>query len=172
MSCSYRGAICGFWLRNVENVVTCDKASSSQFSISPQFTQCIRLRTVWQSPFVNSVFPITRHSDVYAVECPFDDWTWYPLWRLGLLQHTDWRFACCEMLAPCLLWCFKIALPSSAELSSRGRFYLAHGVVTVWHLRWRHNDYSYLTLRSLTLYIYGAPILDVSRSHTTTQHSR
>jgi len=28
-----------------------------------------------------------------------------------------------------------------------------------------------LTLRSLT-YIYGAPILDVSRSHTTTQHSR
>jgi len=29
-----------------------------------------------------------------------------------------------------------------------------------------------LTLRSLTLYIYGAPILDVSRSHTTTQHSR
>ena len=29
-----------------------------------------------------------------------------------------------------------------------------------------------LTLRSLTLYIYGAPILHVSRSHTTTQHSR
>ena len=29
-----------------------------------------------------------------------------------------------------------------------------------------------LTLRSLTLYIYGAPILAVSRSHTTTQHSR
>jgi len=29
-----------------------------------------------------------------------------------------------------------------------------------------------LTPRSLTLYIYGAPILDVSRSHTTTQHSR
>jgi len=29
-----------------------------------------------------------------------------------------------------------------------------------------------LTLRSLMLYIYGAPILDVSRSHTTTQHSR
>jgi len=35
-----------------------------------------------------------------------------------------------------------------------------------------------LTLRSLTLYIYiyiyiyGALILDVSRSHTTTQHSR
>jgi len=32
-------------------------------------------------------------------------------------------------------------------------------------LRW-------LTLRVLMSYIYGAPILDVSRSHTTTQHSR
>ena len=28
-----------------------------------------------------------------------------------------------------------------------------------------------LTLRRLMSYIYGAPILDVSRSHTTTQHS-
>jgi len=33
---------------------------------------------------------------------------------------------------------------------------------------------SVLTLRLLMsyIYIYGAPILDVSRSHTTTQHSR
>ena len=31
---------------------------------------------------------------------------------------------------------------------------------------------SHLTLRRLMSYIYGAPILDVSRSHTTTQHSR
>ena len=29
-----------------------------------------------------------------------------------------------------------------------------------------------LTLRRLMSYIYGAPILDVSRSQTTTQHSR
>ena len=34
-------------------------------------------------------------------------------------------------------------------------------------LYWKH-----LTLRRLMSYIYGAPILDVSRSHTTTQHSR
>jgi len=33
------------------------------------------------------------------------------------------------------------------------------------------NFYS-LTLRRLMSYIYGAPILDVSRSHTTTHHSR
>ena len=29
-----------------------------------------------------------------------------------------------------------------------------------------------LNFRRLMSYIYGAPILDVSRSHTTTQHSR
>ena len=29
-----------------------------------------------------------------------------------------------------------------------------------------------LTLKLLMCYIYGAPILDVSRSHITTQHSR
>ena len=29
-----------------------------------------------------------------------------------------------------------------------------------------------LTFKLLMSYIYGAPILDVSRSHTTTQHSR
>ena len=33
-------------------------------------------------------------------------------------------------------------------------------------------DLMSLTLRRLMSYIYGAPILDVSRSHTTTQHSR
>ena len=33
-------------------------------------------------------------------------------------------------------------------------------------------NHANLTLRWLMSYIYGAPILDVSRSHTTTQHSR
>ena len=31
---------------------------------------------------------------------------------------------------------------------------------------------SRITFRPLMSYMYGAPILDVSRSHTTTQHSR
>jgi len=36
----------------------------------------------------------------------------------------------------------------------------------------RINGFVILTFRLLMSYIYGAPILDVSRSHTTTQHSR
>ena len=35
-----------------------------------------------------------------------------------------------------------------------------------------HTKSRALTLRRLMSYIYGAPILDVSRSHKTTQHSR
>ena len=38
--------------------------------------------------------------------------------------------------------------------------------------KFSRNYENALTLRLLMSYIYGAPILDVSRSHTTTQHSR
>jgi len=48
---------------------------------------------------------------------------------------------------------------------------------SVWELNKLTQNYQkspqkLLTLRWLMSYIYGAPILDVSRSHTTTQHSR
>ena len=45
-------------------------------------------------------------------------------------------------------------------------------VLTSFHCIRLLLDLCLLTLRRLTSYIYGAPILDVSRSHTTTQHSR
>ena len=44
---------------------------------------------------------------------------------------------------------------------------LAHHCLHVGRIRVKS-----LTLRLIMSYIYGAPILDVSRSHTTTQHSR
>ena len=46
--------------------------------------------------------------------------------------------------------------------------YDLYGVILLLVLNIRHD----LTLRLLMSYIYGAPILDVSRSHTTTHHSR
>jgi len=39
-------------------------------------------------------------------------------------------------------------------------------------VRSKHVEESNLTLKRLMSYIYGTPILDVVRSHTTTQHSR
>ena len=55
----------------------------------------------------------------------------------------------------------------------RMQYYIKIGIQEIW----RGGPFTgfiglKLTLRSLTLYIYGAPILDVSRSNTTTQHSR
>ena len=44
---------------------------------------------------------------------------------------------------------------------------LAHHFIHVSRIRVKS-----LTIKLLMSYIYGAPILDVSRSHTTTQHSR
>ena len=45
--------------------------------------------------------------------------------------------------------------------------FLAHHFLHVSRIRVKS-----LTIKLLMSYIYGAPILDVSRSHTTTQHSR
>jgi len=51
--------------------------------------------------------------------------------------------------------------------------FIVHSPCSIWfklHQTWIPGHG--LTLRRLMSYIYGAPILDVSRSHTTTQHSR
>ena len=47
-----------------------------------------------------------------------------------------------------------------------------HGIIKKLQTKSRQKQERPLTLRRLMSYIYGAPILDVSRSHTTTQHSR
>jgi len=53
------------------------------------------------------------------------------------------------------------------HVANEGTLPLADQYKTMWNHQWLQ-----LTLRRLMSYIYGAPILDVSRSHTTTQHSR
>jgi len=55
-----------------------------------------------------------------------------------------------------------------------GRWMVLHSVVAfgVSSVVTSGTTVTQLTLRRLMSYIYGAPILDVSRSHTTTQHSR
>ena len=79
-------------------------------------------------------------------------------WRIGLLQ----------LLA--LEYGYKVINPLNPELNPI--CYLlalleAHHFLHVSRIRVK-----LLTFRLLMLYIYGVPIRDVSRSHTTTQHSR
>jgi len=62
----------------------------------------------------------------------------------------------------------KIQMLERTEVGVRN---MGRRIVFDWSMR-KINTLENLTLRRLMSYIYGAPILGVSRSHTTTQHSR
>ena len=51
-------------------------------------------------------------------------------------------------------------------------FLTAHQHFVHGHEEFKTTHLTLKRLRYIYIYIYGAPILDVSRSHTTTQHSR
>ena len=74
-----------------------------------------------------------------------------------------------DEIVQCLVICYYIK-PLNPELNPICYFLAllgAHHFLYVSRIRVK-----LLTFRLLMSYIYGAPILDVSRSHTTTQHSR
>jgi len=75
-----------------------------------------------------------------------------------------------QMEAQAVLWLSRYYRKTSGKINLRRNVIPVHamkacGGVAV-------DIQAFLTLRRLMSYIYGAPILDVSRSHTTTQHSR
>ena len=76
---------------------------------------------------------------------------------VGIILVTHMRLLCLETL--CLF-----------EFVAEWKRYLVSDAIM--QARSRQREVPCLTLRRLMSYIYGAPILDVSRSHTTTQHSR
>ena len=86
-----------------------------------------------------------------------------PLWS-KLVRKMNFPFPFLWITVPChwaiLSWhCFEI-------LESRYPFTQHNNPEE------QNSELAYLTLRLLMSYIYGAHILDVSRSHTTTHHSR
>ena len=89
-------------------------------------------------------------------------------WRKGLLQHER------ESVITGINWdVFSLYFVPSNPLNSELNpicyllALLAHHFLHVSRI-----SVKLLTFRRLMSYTYGAPILDVSRSHTTTQHSR
>ena len=74
----------------------------------------------------------------------------------------------CQLVKKFPTWNQKSSLPHSKLQASCPVLSQIDPVHATHPNSWR----SILTLRRLMSYIYGAPILDVSRSHTTTQHSR
>ena len=78
-----------------------------------------------------------------------------------------------KMLRRVIYWdlaAFAVSEVKCGKTHAFDRNVALHWAETEWESGdWPHGQ---LTLRRLMSYIYGAPILDVSRSHTTTQHSR
>jgi len=105
----------------------------------------LSLRFSYQNPVYDSFLPHTRY-----MPYPSDSSRFY------LPNYTGWGVQIINPLKPELNpICYLLALLG------------AHHFLHVSRIRVK-----LLTLRRLMSYIYGAPILDVSRSHTTTQHSR
>jgi len=89
---------------------------------------------------------------------------------LNLLEPSGPVQACNGITQPLpWLYNFRVFNPLNTELNSICYLLalLAHHFLHVSRIRVKS-----LTIRLLMSYIYGAPILDVSRSHTTTHHSR
>ena len=119
-----------------------------------------RLATTSWSPLHSTVIPKTNTHTHIDVLC-------YEVWRF--LESRVLKLV--TFTVPCIVSIFQyIFNPLNPELNPI--CYLlallgAHHFLHVSRIRVK-----LLTFRGLMLYIYGAPILDVSRSHTTTQHSR
>jgi hypothetical protein len=84
------------------------------------------------------------------------------LWVYGVVGIWCCRYVVLWVYGIVGIWCCRYVVLS------------VYGVVRIWCCRYVVvlAPKALLTLRRLMSYIYGAPILDVSRSHTTTQHSR
>ena len=93
---------------------------------------------------------------------------WFcPVSIITLLFHSHVLFICHKRYI--MIAAKSVINPLKPELNSTCYLLalLAHHFLHVSRIRVKS-----LTSRRLMSYIYGAPILDVSRSHTTTQHSR
>jgi hypothetical protein len=90
-----------------------------------------------------------------------------------LMYHSIWNVKHCRCIAVVQL--AKLSLLRTNTITTR--CWQIWNPLFPWqklnvHDTFRKIIQTILTLRWLMSYIYGAPILDVSRSHTTTQHSR
>ena len=120
--------------------------------------------------------------------------SWYQIWLIFhiLNQISNWKFPLPPLPRPFVILCCRWIVHTNIDIkveSTKGSaltkcyslFHLLHKIL-IFYMRltkdcfnthvYKHSVLRFLTLRRLTSYIYGAPILDVSRSHTTTQHSR
>ena len=122
-----------------------------------------------------------NNCDTYCMRCVLRCLSWYMRARdAHYRRHTD-----CSLTSALALNSY-ISSHSSNQIIQTSEYYYINPLNPEWNpicyllaLLWAHHflhvsriRVKLLTFRLLMSYIYGAPILDVSRSHTTTQHSR
>ena len=145
----WRCYIWGFWIAECKNVKSVTQIFHAHFSLL-HTTWILELYAYFLSSFC---WAVKRHLPFVTV--------------LSLLWH--YMMCLTHILGS---YTNILMLPASGvHLGFEEMFTESH----MTYLRALQNDAMNslrLTLRRLMSYIYGAPILDVSRSHTTTQHSR
>ena len=125
--------------------------------------QCPSPRTVLNRNFVFSLHDFDSHNVFQEFYCCVKQGL--PVYRKRKIFHGYARSLKCT--SGSVLWTIN---PLNPELNPIGYLLALLGAHHFLHVsRVRVKS---LTFRLLMSYIYGAPILDVSRSHTTTQHSR
>ena len=117
-----------------------------------------------------------RRTDTWTLNVIYSFWIYHFCASFSTLFYClHWKYICfCDKLT--------VILKSSASTLTNARTQSKAVATTkpAWIRAYLKNyirsvsqdTLCFLTLRRLMSYIYGAPILDVSRSHTTTQHSR
>ena len=116
----------------------------------------LAIRSADEHRMINSFSNTTSYSTFYAFISSFRITLW-PMWLVNS-KREPWLYPpyshAQEDKQNWQTWWKICAVPENIQFSFSCSFF------------------TQLTLRWLMSYIYGAPILDVSRSHTTTQHSR
>ena len=124
---------------------------------------------------LHSTTDTTMYSDsLAAVSKIMRTWELLPeklgVYSVWLIQAVNYRGG-----VPGLSHHYSTNVPTNVTEDRKAHPLVSNVKVHVW-IHWichqEVRQWFKLTLRRLMSYIYGAPILDVSRSHTTTQHSR
>ena len=124
-----------------------------------EFSSYLNMRSL--TPFKNSILTISG-----SIKTRLSDWLVLNIGELRLLESQK-LMSQRKSLTSQEAWLY--INPLNDELNPICHLLALLGVYFLHVSRIRVKS---LTLRLLMSYIYGAPILDVSRSHTTTQHSR
>jgi hypothetical protein len=151
------------WETNKNNVLCCFVENKRLRSFLVR--HCLVTLLISQGLVCSSVFLLTeeiQEDSSVQESCQY-------LHVLGVYVH---RHTCWRLVLSCMQFkmseCFMLN-PLNDELNPICYLLalLAHHFLHISRIRVKS-----LTLRLLMSYIYGVPILDVSRSHTTTRHSR